>query len=181
MGIDLDIELAAADPAARQHTSALVDELSRLIDETEKVDRVRHRRMARVGAAAVVAMTLGGAGAAAAATGLLEWDRTGWWSDDDATNRVVRSEAGQECRVAYAPRPVQEEGHPISVDDRAAAMAAAADFLRTFDYRALDGLSPAAAFDELDARLGQSLSRQGLSTHAVSVALATDCETRTKQ
>ena len=31
--------------------------------------------------------------------------------------------------------------------------------------------------EELNARLEQALSRQGLSTYAVGVALATDCET----
>jgi hypothetical protein len=60
-------------------------------------------------------------------------------------------------------------------------MAAARQFLRTFDYASIDALSPMAAYQELNSRLAHALARQGLPTEVVGVAQATDCETGTGQ
>lgn len=181
MDMDLDEQLAAGAPAGHQRTPALLAELVQLIDDTERVvSQRRRRRLVRVGAAAFSVALLGGAGAAAAA-GALGWDRGGWWDDPEATTHQITSESGHDCSVTYAPRAQHDPSHPVSAEDRAAATAAATEFLRRFDYAVLDGLPANAAFVELNARLTQALSRQGLSTFAVGVALATDCETGTEQ
>jgi hypothetical protein len=54
-------------------------------------------------------------------------------------------------------------------------MSAATVFLRRFDYTTIADADQEAQFEALNARLTQALRRQGLSTHAVSVASASDC------
>lgn len=180
METDLGNELAAADPAAIASSAAVRNALSQLIDATEHADRARNRHVVRVAVAATAVAALGGTGAAAA-TGHLGLGGTGWWNSTQATTQPVTTDDGEQCRLTYAPRALHDAGNPVSPGDRAAAMAAAAEFLAAFDSTTLDGLSPDDAFGELNTQLGRTLTQLGLSTYAVSVALATDCDTGTKR
>ncbi|WP_243056672.1 hypothetical protein [Nocardioides sp. SR21] len=172
MDTDLDDRLAASDPTRHRPTPATDAAMAQLIAETRSAARKQQRRRRTgVGAAALSVALIGGAGAAAAAGSL-----AGWWNDPDATTRQVTNESGVGCEVTYAPRALRDPEHPVSAKDRAAATAAAAEFLRDFDDSTLDGLTADETFVELNDRLLEALSRQGLSTHAVTVALATDCE-----
>ena len=74
-------------------------------------------------------------------------------------------------RRASDHRPVAPGGDV----HRAAALSAAEEFLRDFDYSAIVAADHDTAFQILNRRLTAELRRQGLSTHAVSVALASDC------
>lgn len=162
----MDTELDTSAPAGHRRTPATDAALAQLIADTERVvERGRRRRRTGIGAAALSVALIGGVGAAAA-TGSL----TGWWNDPDATTHQISG-----CEVTFAPRALRDPHHPVSAEDRAAATAAAAAFLRRFDESTLVGLSSDAIYDELNARLVEHLERQGLSTYAVSVALATDC------
>jgi hypothetical protein len=177
METDLDDQLIAAAPPVAARTPALRHALADLVDRTETANGTRRApRRASVGVAALALTAVAGVGAAAAAAAT-GWDPGGWWDRPDAVTHESTTDSGQPCRVTYAPRAVHDDDHPVSADDRAAAMTAAADFLRRLDYSTVDGMRPNAAFDELNARLTQALARQGLSVYAVGVALATDCET----
>lgn len=178
MDTELDHALAAADPAANGSTADLRDALHQLIDVTESASRARPRRLARTAVAATALVALGGAGAAAA-TGVFGWDAAGWWNDPAATTRQLTNDVGKACRMTFAPRALHVEDHPVHLKDRAEAMEAAEEFLRTFDHATVDGLAPDVIFRELNARLTAALSEQGLSAYAVSVAVANDCEVGT--
>lgn len=172
MDTELDDLLATSAPAGHRRTPATDAALTDLISDTRSAAlKARRRRRTGVGAAALSVALIGGAGAAAAAGSL-----AGWWNDPDATTRQVTNESGVGCEVTYAPRALRDPQHPVSAKDRAAATAAAVAFLRDFDDSTLDGLTADETSVELNDRLVEALERQGLSTYAVSVALATDCE-----
>jgi hypothetical protein len=176
METELDHELAAADPAAAAPTSDMRNALFDLIEATERSSQTRPRRLASTAAAATAVAVFGGAGAAAA--GLPAWDGPGWWGNPDATTQRVTDGSGSTCRVTYAPRTLHVPDHPVAPAERAAAMAAATDFLSAFDYATVQHLPPGAAFEELNTQLSRALAEQGFSTYAVSVAVATDCDSR---
>lgn len=175
METDLDEQLADGDPAGRRASPAVRAALGQLVDDTRRASQRRRRRIAGAGAAALTVAVLGGAGAAAAA-GALGWDGRGWWDDPAATTHEVTSASGQDCRLTYAPRALHVPDHPVSDEDRAAATTAATRFLRRFDHTTLEGLGPDQAFEEINFRLTRALAHEGLSTYAVGVALATDCD-----
>jgi hypothetical protein len=179
MQTDLDDQLTAAAPAMSTRTPALRRAMADLVDRTEGADRSRRRRRrTSVGAAALALTAVAGVGTAAAAGVIGWWDSsTGWWARSDAVTHRSVTDSGQPCRFVFAPRAVHDPAHPVPKRERAAAMSAAADILQRLDYGSVDGLTADATYDEVNARLSRSLARQGLSVYAVSVALATDCET----
>ncbi len=173
MDTDLDDLLNAAAPPVAERTPALRHALAHLVDTTEIAARSRRlRRRAGIGVAAFALTAAAGVGTAAAAGVIGQ----GWWNGPDAVTHQSTTASGQPCSVTYAPRAVHDPDHPVSARDRAAAMGATADFLRQFDYSTIDARTTEGALDELYAQLTRSLAREGLSTHAVSIALATDCE-----
>jgi hypothetical protein len=172
----LDDELAAAAPPVRERTPELRAALRGMIADTDQQTR-REALSASQGKRKITAVTLAaivllGTGTSAAAAG---WVPTPWWDRPDATVQPATDTTGAACRVTYAPRPITVPDHPVSKRDRAVAMSAAAEFLRTFDYTAIERDNPDTLFRVLNARLEEALRQQGLSTHAVSVALASDC------
>jgi hypothetical protein len=172
----LDEDLAAAAPPVRERTPELRAALRGLIADTDQQAQREalnaSQRKSRIAAVTLTATALIGTGAGAAAAG---WVSTPWWDESDATVQSAGSGTGAACRVTYAPRAMTVPGHPVSDADRAGAMSAAAEFLRSFDYTTVETQSPHAIFQVLNVRLEQALRRQGLSTNAVSVALASDC------
>jgi hypothetical protein len=183
MQTDLDDLLTAAAPPVAARTPALRDAMAELVDRTEGADRSRRRvRRTSVGVAAMALTAVAGVGTAAAAGAIGWWDSsTGWWAESDAVTHRSVTDSGQPCRFVFAPRAVRDPDHPVAKGERAAAMSAAADFLRRLDYSTVDGLTADATYDEVNAQLARSLSRQGLSVYVVAVALATDCETGTQR
>lgn len=176
MDTDLDDQLRAAAPPVADRTPALRRAMADLVDRTEAASGSRWRsRRAGVGIAALALTAVAGVGTAAAA-GVAEWGSGGWWDRPEAVTHQSVTDDGQACRVTYAPRAVHDPSHPVSARDRAAATAAATEFLREFDYSTVEGMTADAAFEELGTRLSRTLARQGLTGYAVSVALATDCE-----
>lgn len=172
----LDDDLAAAAPPVCDRTPELSAAVRELIADTEHqarrevADATRRKRKVVVAALATAALV--GTFSTAAAAG---WSPTSWWDEPESTRHPAISSAGSECSFTYAPRSVIVQGHPVSAGDRAAAMSAAGEFLRRFDYTTIAGADEEAQFETLNAQLTQALRRQGLSTHAVSVAFASDC------
>jgi hypothetical protein len=54
-------------------------------------------------------------------------------------------------------------------------MNATADFLRRFNYTAVEGMGTNEKLETLDAALRDALTDRGLPVEAVSIAVATDC------
>lgn len=179
MDTDLDDLLRAAAPLVATGTPALRAALADLARATEAAERKRRAtRRAAVGLAATALIATAGVGTAAAA-GVLEWEPGGWWDEPGAVTH--RTDSPEECRVTWAPRGVRVAGHPVSPRERTAAMTAAGAYLRSLDHSTLDGLTPDAAYAEVSAALDRELERQGLTTYAVTVAMATDCGTEARQ
>lgn len=172
----LDEDLAEAAPPVRERTPELRAALQELIADTsrqtrrEALNASQHKR--KIAAAALTVTALLGTGTTAAAAG---WVPTPWWEQPAATTKPGISATDVECSVTYAPRPITVPAHPVTEVDRAAAMSAAVEFLRDFDYAAIARQGDDATFRVLNARLTDELRQRGLSTHAVSVALASDC------
>lgn len=172
----LDDHLAEAAPLVRERTPELRAALRELIADTEQEAKpesargLHHKR--KIAAITLAATALLGTGTTAAAVG---WVAAPWWENPQATTQPATSNSGTECSVTYAPRPIAVPAHPVSDADRAAATSAAAKFLRELDPATIADGNHDALFRTLNARLTEALRQQGLSTHAVSVALATDC------
>ncbi len=172
----LDDELAAAAPPISPRTPALGSAVREMIADTERqsasatVSRLPRRRRAAV--LVLTASTLLGTATTVAAAG---WLPTPWWEDDAAVVQPTTSASGEACTVTYAARPFTDAAHPVSEADRAAALAAAEEFLRDVDATTLAATGSDTIFLALNRRLTAELRRQGLSAHAVGVALATDC------
>jgi hypothetical protein len=171
INLDLDDQLNAAAPPVAERTTAVRQALSELIDSTAAVTRTTpRRRPLRIGVAAFTLTAVAGVGTAAAA-GLA----AGWWNSPDAVTQHSTNEAGESCDVTYAPRALHDPDHPVSRGERAAAMNATADFLRRFDYTAVEAMGTNEALGTLYAALSDALTDKGLPVEAVSIALATDC------
>jgi hypothetical protein len=172
----LDDDLAGAAPPVRERTPEFRAALQELIADTDKQTRREtvsaSQRRRKIAAVALTATAVLGTGTTAAAAG---WLPAPWWEKPEATTQPVPSTSSEECSITYAPRPLADPAHPVGDMDRAAAMRAAAEFLRNLDAAAIVKQDHDTVFRVLNARLTEALRRQGLSTHAVSVALASDC------
>ena len=172
----LDDDLAAAAPVVRERTPEFRAALRQLIDDTGQQTRREalsaSQRKRKIAAATLAAAALVGAGTTAAAAG---WAPTPWWERPEATVQPANSTPGSACSVTYAPRPITDPAHPVSEVDRAAAMSAAVEFLRSFDYTAIESKNHDTIFRVLNTQLTKALRQQGLSSYAVSVALAFGC------
>jgi hypothetical protein len=172
MDTDLDDKLKAAAPPVAERTTAVRQALSELIDSTEATARkTPPRRSVRIGVAAFALTAFAGVGTAAAA-GLAGH---GWWNEPDAVTQHSTDEAGDSCDVTYAPRALHDREHPVSDSERAAALSATADFLRRFDYSAIEGMATDKALESLYAALTDALTKKDLAVEAVSIAVLTDC------
>jgi hypothetical protein len=178
----LDDDLAAAAPLVRERTPEFRAALRELIADTSQQTRREalsaSRRRRKIAAVTLAATALVGTGTTAAAAG---WMPTPWWERPEATVQPANATPGAACSVTYAPRPITVPAHPVSEVDRAAATSAAVEFLRSFDYTGIESTDPDTIFRVLNARLTEALRQQGLSTHAVSVALASDCASEADQ
>jgi len=178
----LDDDLAAAAPLVRERTPEFRAALRELITDTSQQTRREalsaSQRKRKIAAVTLAATALLGTGTTAAAAG---WVPTPWWERPEATARPAHSTPGAACSVTYAPRPITVSGNPVSEVGRAAAMNAAVEFLQNFDFTAIESESHDTIFRVLNARLTEALRQQGLSTHAVSVALASDCASEADQ
>ena len=173
----LDDELATSAPPVRERTPELRAALLELIADTDQQTRRgplgASQRTRKIAAGTLVATALlATATTAAAAAG---WVATPWWEGPASTSHRATSASGAECSVTYAPRAITDPAYPVDDVDRAAAMRAATAFLRDFDYDALASEDVDDAFMVLNARLTETLRHGGFSTHAVSVAVASDC------
>ena len=172
----LDDELANSAPPVRERTPELRAALLELIGDTDRQTGRwplrASQRTRKIAAGALVATVLLGTGTTAAAAG---WVSTPWWEGPASTSHPATSDSGAACSVTYAPRPFTDPAHPVDDADRAAAMRAATVFLRDVDYDALASEDADDTFMLLNERLTESLRRGGYSTHAVSVAVASDC------
>lgn len=172
----LDDELAAAAaPPVRERTPGLRAAVREMIEDTEQRSRPTTGRLAgrrRTAGLVLTATTLLGTATTAAAAG---WLPEPWWESDDAVVQPATSASGAECSVTFAARPITDLSHPVTDEERAAALSAAEQFLRDLDHGAITVRDPDTAFQTLNRQLTAELRLQGLSTYAVSVALASDC------
>jgi hypothetical protein len=204
----LDELIAAAAPAVARRTPELQRALDLLVAETESAVPTPHRIGRRLGVVSIAAAALLSVGAGASFAGIVptpSW--APWYDDPTAIHEHAVLSTGTTCNVSYAARPFEEQGHPVSRSDRAAAVAAAQEFLGNFDLSTIsvsdavrkwraarahlelppeepeptpDELELLAVQAELSQRLRTELERQGLSTHAVDVAAASRCDDGTR-
>lgn len=202
----LDELIAAAEPPVARRTPELQRALDLLVADTEAAVATPHRIGRRLGVVSIAAAALLSVGAGASFAGIVptpSW--APWYDDPTAIHEQTVLSTGTTCNVSYAARPFEDQGHPVSRSDRAAAVAAAQEFLRDFDLSAIsvsdavrkweaarphldlppeetppeptpDELELLAVQAELSQRLRTELERRGLSTHAVDVAAASRCD-----
>lgn len=109
--------------------------------------------------------------------------------------------SGEECKIAFGVKPLDDPAHPVAPGTRAAAVKAGELFLRSFDVSSIDivdatrGLPARATIEsesgpaqsvteyETDAvhrvvqqRVADALEHQDLPVAAVSVSMATSCD-----
>ena len=136
-----------------------------------------------------------GVGAAAGGAGLAPW-----FDQTPAVHDTQPDAAGNECRVTYAAREIEDSAHPVATADRAAALAEAQSFLGDLDLRSIseeeavanyrpaadegklsdEDLTFRAMQAEIEARMLAHLTAAGFSPHAVGIAGAQDCSPERK-
>lgn len=192
----LDKLLSASAPPVTPRTPELERELARLAVEAETaVVPIRSRLRGRIALSALAALSVVGFGTAASAAGIVPAPPWAPWYDDPATTHNQTTSSGAECEVRYGAKAIRDQSHPVGESDRAAALAAAKDFLRDFDFATIDvgeavervpstAVDPGAAADEVETfavqlalqeRLDAELTRQGLPA-TVGVSAATSCD-----
>ncbi len=193
----LDEQLAAAAPHVSRRSPELDRELALVIAEAERLarpDGVRRRtRLAISGLAAIGALGIGTA--AAGAAGILPW------YDTAPARGVVTTSNGSTCELTFGVKGIEVLARPVDGTIRASAVAAAERFLEGFEVSGIDvddatrGLPPRATTNSetgpaetveeyetfavmgvVEKRVTAELEQKGLPPEAVSVSMATSCD-----
>lgn len=191
-----DDQLSQSSPPVPASSPELDAELARIVAETERLAhrprRRSHRRLALGGL--VVAGSLG-AGAAAAASGILPW------FDSPAAQGVLTTSTGTHCTLAFDVKEIEDPATVVPDGVRRRVSAAAEAFLEELDVsalslaRATEAAGPRATRDseagpaqtvtdyEVEAvfqlvvqQLETTLAHQELPTSSVGLSMASTCD-----
>ncbi|MDI6908406.1 hypothetical protein [Nocardioides sp.] len=165
----LDEQLSASAPPVPARTADLDRELLFVIAEAERLawPARRHRRRLTIGGLAALGAVAVGT-AAAGAAGQLPWY-------DSAPSRGSATTAtGEKCDVVYGVKGIEVQAHPVGAATRAAAIAAAEEFLESFDASSVRIDQDSLA--EVQKLVDAELVKQGLPTTAVGVSMALTCD-----
>ena len=163
--------------------------------EAEASTLGRSRRRGRIALAGLAVLGVVGLGTGASAAGLAPAPQWAPWYDAPAAEHTQTVSSGAVCEVRYGVKGVRDPRHPVDPAERAAAVAAADDFLRDFDFATIDldravervpatAVDPGAGPEEVETfavqlalqeRVDAELTRLGLPT-TVSVGAAQWCD-----
>lgn len=190
----LDSLLAASAPPIGRRTPALERDLHAVVSDAEScVAPVRRGLRSRITISGLAAVGLLGVSAGASVAGVLPAPEWAPWYEKPAATHAQTLTSGAVCEVAYAIKAHNEQTMDPAV--HAAAVTAAEDFLRRFDFstiniaEAVRDVPPTAVLPEdrpearetfavlhhLGERVREHLSGQGLPPAAVSVSAAQTC------
>ena len=166
-----DDQLAAAAPPVPVLDAALDKELASVAFQAETLVRGRGgRRRSRLAIGGLVAVGAFGVGTAAAgAAGILPW------FENAPARTVVTTPTGSTCEVIFGVKGIEDAAHPVGTARRAAAVAAAEEYLADLDLASLDIDQTRAAMAVVQERVDAELERRGLPAAAVGVSMASTC------
>jgi hypothetical protein len=190
----LDTLLDLSRPPTARRTSDLERELLALVVAAEPAARVRRSLRARVTLSGLAAVGLMGLGAGASVAGVVPSPAWAPWYDGPSNRHTQTVTPDGRCETTYGIKAIEDQRHPATPATREAAVAAAREFLRGFDFstidvaRAVEDLPPTATHPDddpedreatavlltLDERIKAHLAELGLPP-TVGISMAQTC------
>lgn len=189
----LDSMLTDSAPPITARTADLERGLHALVTDAESCAAPARRGLrSRLAISGLTAVGLFGLSAGASAAGVLPTPEWAPWYENPATTHTQTTASGGVCEFSYAIKEVNKDS--VNPAAQAAAVAEATDFLRRFDFSAIN-VSEAirhvpsttvlsedpeereaeAVYAVVAERLDAHLAKQGLSRAGAALSMAVDC------